>query len=136
MRNAAQLYFWLALAQAAHSIEEILAGLYDFFWIATGRLHEVFPAFPQFRMSAETFGAINLALVALLLGIAPSVAAGRPWARWLAGIAAVVEILNGTGHLAGTVVFGGYVPGAGTAPFLLVLGILTLRALRQGSPCA
>ena len=36
---------------------------------------------------------------------------------------------RGTGHLAGTVVFSGYVPGALTAPLLLWTGFLLLREL-------
>lgn len=136
MRNAGRVYLLLALAQAAHSIEEMLTRLYDFFWTATGVFHQYIPAFPQFRMRAETFGALNMTFIAVLLALAPSVAARKPGALVFAGVVAVIEILNGTGHLAGTVVFGGYVPGAATAPFLLVLGILTLRALRQASPRA
>jgi hypothetical protein len=40
------------------------------------------------------------------------------------------------GHLAGAVVFGGYVPGAATAPFLVVAGIGLLRALGRAAPKA
>ena len=103
--------FWLlALAQAAHSIEEMIAGLYDFFWIATGRFHEVLPAFPQFRMRAATFAVINMGIIAVLFGAVPFVRDRRPAALALARIAAIVELLNGTGHLAGTLVFAGYAP--------------------------
>ena len=124
--------FWcLALAQAAHSIEEMLAGLYDFFWIATGRLHQVLPAFQQFRKTPTTFAVINMGIIALLFGAVPFVLDRRPAALALAWIAAAVEVLNGTGHLAGTVVFSGYVPGALTAPFLLLTGILLIRELNR-----
>jgi Protein of unknown function with HXXEE motif len=125
--------FWLlALAQAAHSIEEMASGLYDFFWIATGRLHAMFPSFSQFRMAPTTFAVINMTIIAVLFGAVPFVAARHPAAIGLAWIAAVVEILNGSGHLAGTVVFSGYVPGALTAPFLLWTGVLVLRELARG----
>ena len=124
--------FWLlALAQAAHSIEEMLAGLYDFFWIATGRLHESIPSFPQMRMTPTRFAVINMGIIALLFGAVPFVRDRRAAALALAWVAAVVEILNGTGHLAGTVIFSGYVPGALTAPFLLLTGILLLRELTR-----
>jgi hypothetical protein len=124
--------FWfLALAQAAHSIEEMLAGLYDFFWIATGRLHQALPVFPQLRMTPTTFAAINMGIIALLFGAVPFVRDRRGAALALAWAAAVVEVLNGTGHLAGTVVFSGYVPGALTAPFLLLTGILLIGELKR-----
>lgn len=132
MQDVGRLYFLLALAQAAHSIEEMLTRLYEFFWTATGLFHQYVPAIPQFRMRAETFGALNMTFIAVLLAVASAVAARKPWALFFASVVAAIEILNGAGHLTGTIVFGGYVPGAGTAPFLLVLGILTLRASRQG----
>ena len=125
------LYLALSLAQAAHSIEEMSARLYDFFWTATGLFHQYVPAIPQFRMSADTFAVINMTLIAILLGSSPFVFARRPWALSLAVLAGIIETLNGAGHLAGVVVFGGYVPGALTAPFLLVLGILLLAELRR-----
>jgi hypothetical protein len=71
--------FWLlGLTRAAHSIEEMRTGLYDFFWTATGRIQS----------------------------------------------------------LARAVVFGGYVPGAATAPLLVVTGLGLLRALGRTSPGA
>jgi hypothetical protein len=126
--------FWLlALAQAAHSIEEMLAGLYDFFWIDTGRLHEAIPAFPQFRWTPTRFAVVNMGIIALLFGAVPFVRERRPGAIALAWVAAVVEVLNGTGPLAGTVNFSGYVPGALTAPFPIETGLLVSRELRSAT---
>ncbi len=114
--------FWLlGLAQAAHSIEEMTAKLYDFMWIATERL----------GMTATTFAVVNMAIIAFLLGVAPFVTARRPWAVAIAWVAAVIEVLNGSGHLAGAVVFRAYVPGAATAPLLIAAGIALLSALRR-----
>ena len=122
--------FWLlGLAQAAHSIEETAARLYDFFWVATGRLHEIVPAIPQMRMTAQTFALLNMSFITLLLGAVPLVRARNPAAVALAGVAGAIEILNGVGHTAGAIWFGGYVPGLATAPFLFVTGGLLLREL-------
>ena len=124
--------FWLvALAQTAHSMEEMISGLYDFFWTATGRLHGLFPSFQQFRMSPTTFAVLNMSFIAILFGAVPFVRARRPFAMGLAWLAAVIEVVNGAGHLAGTIVFSGYVPGALTAPFLLVTGFLLLAELKR-----
>ena len=121
--------FWLlGLAQAAHSIEEMIAKLYDFMWIATERL-----GLPRMGMTATTFAVVNMTIIAFLLGVAPFVAARRPWAVAIAWVAAVIEVLNGSGHLAGTVVFSGYVPGAATAPLLIIAGIALLSALHRDS---
>lgn len=123
------IYLLLGLAQAAHSIEEMRTHLYDFFWTVTGLFHSYVSSFPQFRMSADTFAAVNMTFIALLLGTVPFVAAGRRWALFLAGLVGVMEVLNGLGHLSGAVFFRGYVPGAASAPLLLLLGIFLLREL-------
>lgn len=128
------LWYWLlGLAQAAHSIEEMRMRLYDFFWIATGRLHEIFPAVSQVRMSAETFALLNMSFITLLLGTVPAVRARAPLALGLAGLAATIEVLNGIGHTAGAIWFGGYVPGVVTAPALFVTGLMVWRELLRGS---
>jgi hypothetical protein len=119
--------FWLlGLAQAAHSTEEMTTKLYQFMWIATERL-----GLPRMGMTATTFAVVNMGIIAFLLGVAPFVAAWRPSAIAIAWVAAVIELLNGSGHLAGTVVFGGYVPGAVTAPLLIAAGVALLSALRR-----
>ena len=122
-------YWLLGLSQAAHSIEEMRMRLYDFFWVATGRLHEIFPAVTQLRMRAETFALLNMTFITVLLGTVPAVRARRPPALVLAGLAGVIEVLNGLGHIAGAIWFRGYVPGVATAPFLFVSGFLVLREL-------
>lgn len=129
MTRAATLYLLLGLAQAAHSIEEMRTHLYDFFWTATGVFHSFVPAFPQFRMAADTFAVINMTVIALLLATVPFVAAGRRWALFLAGVAGIIEVLNGIAHLSGAAFFRSYVPGAASAPLLLLLGFFLLREL-------
>jgi hypothetical protein len=119
--------FWLlGLAQAAHSVEEMASRLYDFMWTATERL-----GLPHMGMSATTFAVTNMVIIAFLLGVAPFVWQGRKWAIAIAWAAAVVEILNGLGHLTGAVVFRGYVPGAATAAFLVAAGVSLLLVLRE-----
>ena len=122
-------YWLLGLAQAAHSIEEMRMRLYDFFWVATGRLHEVVPAVAQVRMNAQTFALLNMGFITLLLGTVPAVRARHPLALALAGVWGPIEVLNGIGHTAGAIWFRGYVPGVVTAPFLFVTGVLVLREL-------
>jgi hypothetical protein len=128
------LRFWLlGLAQAAHSMEEMRARLYDFFWVATGRLREVAPGFPQVRMSAQTFALLNMLFITVLLGSVPFVRARRAPALALAAIAGGVEVLNGIGHTAAAVWFRGYVPGVATAPLLFVAGVLVILELMRPS---
>lgn len=122
--------FWLlGIAQAAHSIEEMLTRLYDFFWVVTGRLHEIVPAIAQTRMTPRTFALLNLSFVAILLGAVPFVRARKPLALGLAAIAGGIEVANGIGHTAGAIWFRAYVPGVATAPFLFASGTLVLMEL-------
>jgi uncharacterized protein with HXXEE motif len=124
--------FWLlGLAQAAHSLEETRARLYDFFWTATGRLHEILPAITQMRMSAQTFALLNMSFIAILLGAVPFVRARNPAAIALAWLAGAVEVVNALGHTAGAIWFRGYVPGVATAPLLFVTGVLLMRELSR-----
>lgn len=131
MSRLGVLYLLMGLAQSAHSVEEMLTHLYDFFWVVSGRLHAVLSWYPQFRWPADLFGAVNILLVVSLLGSWPFVERRSKWALVLAGVWSVIETLNGLGHLSGEIYFRGYVPGAFTAPFLLVLGPMVLREVRR-----
>jgi len=125
-------FWWLSLIQAAHSIEEVLGDLPEF-----GRTVARPRGLPAPTFTESTFAAINLGLVASLLAVAPFVAAGRGWARVIAGVVALVELANGLAHLGESAVLGRYVPGSFTAPLLLVAGAglaLSLRRAAPGSP--
>lgn len=127
-----KLYLALGLAQAAHSIEEMRMRLYEFFDVIAAR----FPGFPMRNMSADTFAAINLLVVAGVLALVPFVQARCGWALGLAGVVAAIEILNGIGHAGISLLIGQYMPGTYTAPALLVLGALVLRELWRSSSTA
>lgn len=116
----------VAFGQAAHSIEEYL-----------GRLWESFPP-ARFLTSLvsqdlETgFLVINIALVAfgfwcLLWPVRRGWRSAVPigW-FWVA-----IELINGVGHPLWSLSRGGYTPGAGTAPVLLVGALYLARALRR-----
>lgn len=113
----------LILAQAAHSIEEYRYRLFDVFAPA----HFLSGLVSGDR--AVGFAIVNIVLV--LFGfwcwaaqVRPGRAAGRP----LAWFWALVELANGTGHLAVAAARGGYFPGAATAPLLLgISGYLVVR---------
>lgn len=123
------LFLLLGLAQAAHSMEEMASHLYDFLWTMTGMIHAWLPIYPQFRFSPDTFAVLNMLFITVMLASVSAVRARHSWALILVVVAGVIEILNGIGHLTFAFVFHGYVPGAVTAPFLVVLGILNLREL-------
>lgn len=127
------LFLLLGLTQAAHSFEEMITHLYDFFWVMTGVIHRVFPSFSQFRWPADLFGAVNMVFITILLGSWPFVERRQGWALGIAWVAGIIETVNGFNHITAAVLFRHYVPGAVTAPFLLVLGPIVLRELRKTS---
>ena len=116
----------LVLGQCAHSTEEYV-----------GRLWESFPParFVSGLVSEDLergFLLANVSLVAFgfwcwLWPVRRAWQAAVPlaWA-WV-----TVEVINGIGHSLWTLRQGGYTPGAGTAPVLLVLAIYLARQLRQ-----
>jgi hypothetical protein len=120
------LYLALGLTQAAHSVEEVLTGLWKNIPIVSGLIHSRLPFVPVLHMSVEGFAAANLVIVAVILGLSPFVFQNRPWALKIVRIAAVIEVLNGLIHIIPAVVKGGYWSGCISAVFLLGLGVFIL----------
>jgi hypothetical protein len=116
----------LVLAQFAHSAEEYF-----------GQLWESFPParFVSGLISEDLergFLLANIALVAfgLWCWLWP-IGRGWPVAVPLACAWIALEAINGIGHTLWALRQGGYTPGVGTAPVLLVLAIYLARQLRQ-----
>jgi Protein of unknown function with HXXEE motif len=116
----------LVLAQAAHSIEEYSTRLYDVF--APARfVSSLFSS--DLRVGFVIF---NVLLVAFGLGcfFGPLLRGARS-ARGLAWFWAVLEFLNGCGHIIWAASAGAYRPGVATAPFLVAIaGVLGWELLR------
>jgi hypothetical protein len=116
----------LILAQCAHSAEEYM-----------GRLWESFPParFVSGLVSEDLKWGFLLANVALLaFGLwcwLWPVRRRLPAAVPLAWAWVTLEVMNGIGHSLWTLRQGGYTPGVGTVPVLLVSAIYLARQLRQ-----
>jgi hypothetical protein len=123
------LYYGLAISQALHSIEEVLAQLWAWMPRVTESWHSRLGWIPVMQgMGEKNFAATNLLIVAGLLALLPFVFERRPWALTLAFWIAIIEILNGGGHLAAALVVRGYFPGVLTGIGLMVFGILYVRS--------
>ena len=113
-----QLFLWLIVVQAAHSVEEYLFRLYD----ALAPARWVSGLFTD--NLALGFALANACIV--LLGLWCYVARIRtshPSARAWAWFWSALEGANGVGHLAFAAGERGYFPGAATAPALLGLSL-------------
>ncbi len=121
----------LVLAQAAHSIEEYSFALYEVFPVAR---------FASSLVSSDLatgFAVLNSLFVVFgLWCYGVPVRLGWSSARPLGWLWVAIELGNAVGHTALALRAGGYFPGVGTAPFLLVLAIvlavLLLRSRTSG----
>jgi hypothetical protein len=125
-------YAFLAviLAQAAHSIEEYIFRLSDV--LAPARyIASLFSNDPRIG-----FAVANVVLVLAGLWCWLGALRGRPWAVPAAWFWALLETVNGIGHLALAVWRGGYFPGAWTTPLLLTTALYLMRrlAMQRESP--
>lgn len=111
------LYPALVVAHFLHGFEDLVAGFHS--------------TFPLYSLAREFFVLLHLGLFLLLASLIPSVAHGRRWALGLAKLFAIVEIVNGVGHLMISLIEWGYYPGSFTAPLLLIFGAALGRSLRS-----
>jgi hypothetical protein len=120
------LYLSLGVAQTAHSVEEVLAGLWKNFPIVTGFVHARIPFIPVMSWSPEGFATANLVIVGVVLAFSPFVFLKQLWTWKIVRILAVVEVLNGILHSSAAILKGGYFSGCVSAVFLFLLGVVTL----------
>ena len=121
---------WLLLvgALAVHVADEALTGFLDFYNPLVLSIRARAAWFPMPTFTFDVWLAGLAALVVLLASLAPAVrrgAAGTTLASW---ILTVIMFMNGLGHLAGSVYWQRWLPGATSAPLLLVASVLLARA--------
>jgi hypothetical protein len=93
------LYLGLGFAQAAHSIEEILTGLWRWMPLVSGALHNWSGWTPVLVMPEQTFIIANMVIITLMLGFAPFVFLTHTWVWTIVTVVAVIETVNGVGHV-------------------------------------
>ena len=123
---------WVALTAvlAAHVADEALT---DFLSVYNPIVQAARERFGWFPMPTFEFGPWLTGLVILILVLAalsPLAYAHNTFVRAASYPYAAIMLLNGIGHLAGSVYFRRWLPGATTAPFLIVTSIGLLAAAR------
>jgi hypothetical protein len=118
------LYLALGLAQAGHSIEEVLTGLWRWMPVVSGAVHERVSLIPVFGWSEQGFAVGNMIIIALMLGFSPLPFLNHSWAWKTATILGVIETVNGFNHVGAAVVSGGYFSGCISGVALILAGTL------------
>lgn len=129
-KRHARAWLYLVAALGIHVLDEALTGFLDFYNPLVLQLRERLGFWP---MPTFTFGAwlsgLIVAVVILAL-LTPAVRRGATGTRVLCWLFAVIMLGNGIGHLAGSVYFQRWLPGATSAPLLLIAAIMLLNITR------
>lgn len=124
---------WLTLVGvlALHVTDEALT---DFLSVYNPIVLQFRAAWPSFPMPTFTFGPWLGGLIVLVIVLAmltPGIRAGGGFATAGSFVFGALMFMNGVGHLAGSIYFGRWLPGATTAPLLLAGSTWLLRATWQ-----
>ena len=135
MSNERHARAWLFLVAALgfHVLDEALTGFLDFYNPLILQLRERLGFWP---IPVFTFGVWLAGLIAAVVVLAlltPVVRRGAPGTGVLSWVFAIVMLGNGIAHLAGSMYFQRWLPGATSAPLLLVTAIALLAATRARS---
>lgn len=124
---------WLGLcaALALHVTDEALTGFLDVYNPAVQAIRQRLPFLPLPTFEFRAWLAGLIAAVLLLFALSVFAFRGARWMRWLAVPFGVLMLLNGLGHLTGSIYFRRVMPGAYSAPLLIAASIYLLVADRQ-----
>jgi hypothetical protein len=124
---------WVALTftLAAHVADEALTDFLSLYNPTVEGLRARFRWFPMPVFTFDVWITGLVALVIVLLLLAPLAYRGALLTRIIAYPFAAIMLLNGVGHLAGSVYLGRWAPGTTTAPLLLVTSAWLFVAVRR-----
>lgn len=120
---------WLALVAvlALHVVDEASTGFLDFYNPLVLRIRSQLPWFPMPTFTFDVWVAGLAALVVVLALLGPAVHRGVAGTRFASWAFSVIMFGNGLGHLIGSVHFQRWLPGATSAPLLLIASALLAR---------
>lgn len=121
---------WLLLVAAlgVHVVDEALTGFVGFYNPLILQLRERLGFWPIPTLTSGVFLSGMIALIAVLALLTPAVRRGATGTRALCWVFGVIMIGNGIAHLAGSVYFRRWLPGATSAPLLLIAAMALLNA--------
>lgn len=126
---------WLLLdgALAVHVGDEALTGFLDFYNPLVRQLRDRLGFWPMPTFTFAVWLSGLIALVIILAMVTPAVRRGATGTRALSWMFAAIMFGNGIAHLAGSVYYRRWLPGAISAPLLLITAIALVNAIRARS---
>lgn len=121
---------WLVLvgALALHVLDEALTGFLEFYNPLVVRIRSQLGWFPMPAFTFDEWLTGLVIAVILLAMLTPVIRRGSRVARAISYFFSALMFLNGLGHLGGSVYFERWLPGATSAPLLLVASVMLARA--------
>ena len=121
----------LVIALAVHVLDEALTNFLEFYNPLVLSIRARIPWFPMPMFTFDVRLAGLVLLVLILASLTPAMRRGGE-AIWLASwVFGTIMFMNGLGHLAGSVWFRRWLPGATSAPLLLAASVFLMRATWQ-----
>jgi hypothetical protein len=121
----------LTLSLAAHVVDEALTGFLDVYNPIVRSMRERFEWFPMPVFTFDVWITGLCAAVVALLALSPLAFRRSPVVRIAAYPYAALMLLNGMGHVIGSVYLQRWAPGATTAPLLIVASLWLFTAARR-----
>jgi hypothetical protein len=122
----------LCLALAVHVFDEAMTDFLSVYNPTVQAIRQKFQFFPMPVFTFEVWLTGLIAAIILLLLLAPFAFRQRGWIRLLSYPFAILMLLNGLGHIAGSLYLGRLAPGVYSAPLLLAGSIYLLWSVRRG----
>jgi hypothetical protein len=122
----------LCLALAVHVFDEAMTDFLSVYNPLVQAIRQKFSFFPMPVFTFEVWLTGLIAAIIILLLLSPFAFRQKMWMRLLSYPFAVLMLLNGLGHIAGSVYLGRLAPGVYSAPLLLAASIYLLRSVRRG----
>jgi Protein of unknown function with HXXEE motif len=122
----------LCLALAAHVFDEAMTDFLSVYNPTVQAIRQKFQFFPMPVFTFEVWLTGLIAAIIILLMLAPFAFRQRGWIRLLSYPFAILMLLNGLGHIAGSFYLGRLAPGVYSAPLLLAGSIYLLWSVRRG----
>jgi hypothetical protein len=122
----------LCLTLAVHVFDEAMTDFLSVYNPAVQAIRERLPFLPLPIFTFENWLTGLIAAITILLLLSPFAFGRAAWMRALSYPFAILMLLNGLGHIAGSFYLGRMMPGVYSAPLLLAASIYLLWSVRRG----